>query len=64
VVIADNKAFASKSFKAHGNFLGLFFNLDLNVRGLPDGEYQVRYTLHDLNGDKSAALTLPFKIAS
>ncbi len=62
-VIADKTQFLSKSFKAHGNILGLFLNIDLNANGLPVGEYQVRYTMHDLNGDKSAEITLPFKVA-
>jgi hypothetical protein len=63
-VIADRKSFLSKSFKAHGNFMGLFFNVNLHLNGLTPGDYAVRYTLHDLNSDKSAEITLPFRMAS
>ncbi len=60
-VLADQKGFASKSFRTHGKATSLFMTMDLNVNGLPPGDYQIRYTLHDANSAKTAELTLPFK---
>ena len=63
-VVLEKKQFLSQSFKSSDKVSELMFNLTTHLDGFPAGTYKMRYFIHDLNSDKSADVTLPFKLES
>jgi hypothetical protein len=56
------KSMGPLTFQSREQVSEMMLNLSFSLTGAAPGDYTLRYTFHDVNGPKSAILSLPFKI--
>ena len=61
-IVAGKKNFASLPITDRSKIQELMLNLSLHLHDFDPGDYTLTYTLHDLNGPKTASISLPFQV--
>lgn len=63
-ILGGQDAYKRFEFRTRFRNREVFINLKMTLTGIPDGDYVLVYTLHDLGSDKQSSFEQPFRIAS